>query len=142
MGPDQVCAYKIHDNALAVSLLYCTLVVPREILALPKGHQILRDFDKENVVAAFEIVAPTQPTSRQLLLFLRDAVAHACFSIRENDGPAVYEFWTEAEPAFRARIGHDALLRFLSSVGQRITNALQARKQAAGRSSGSRGAVG
>lgn len=69
MGPDQLCAYMIHDNALAVSLLYCTLVVPREILALPKGHQILRDFDKENVVAAFEIVAPTQPTSRQLLLF-------------------------------------------------------------------------
>ena len=128
MPPEQVYAYKPHDHALAVSLLYCTLVVPREILDFPENHQIFRDFDAEKVTAAFAIAAPAGMTSYRFVRCLRDSVAQALFSIREEGGEAHYEFWTEGEPAFRASIGHKALIAFLSVVGQRLANAAQARK--------------
>jgi hypothetical protein len=125
---EQVYEWKLYDHSLAISLLYCTIVVPRELLAVPADHPMYREFDAHKVPAAFRIAEPAQIDSYQLVRSLREAVALAQFSIREQDGEAHWEFWTEREPRFRASIGHNALLGFISVVGQRFTNALTARK--------------
>jgi|GEM_PF-2135522 hypothetical protein len=125
---EHVYSYTPGDHSLAVSLLFCTIVVPREILDLPKTHQIWNDFDDQNAMNCFTAIEPSMD-SYDFIRRLRNSVAHALFSITEEDGEARYKFWTDREPRLRqAIIMHSELLRFISLVGQRLTNALLSRK--------------
>ena len=121
--------YKLFDHSLAISLLFCTIVVPREFLDLPPNHRVYRDFDAERVSHFFTITQPTQVTSYLFLRCLRNSVAHALFSVSQSAGEAHYQFWTEREPILKATIGHGDLIRFVESVGKRLTNAVLEQKK-------------
>jgi HEPN pEK499 p136 len=121
--------YRIHDHSLIISVMYCVIVVPREVLDLPRDHQIYSDFDEQGVIKLFSISEPVNCDSYQLIRFLRNSVAHALFSIREESRDSVsYEFWSDRAPNFRAKIGQSDLMRFLSTVGVRLANAVLAKK--------------
>ena len=120
------------DPALAISLLYCTVVVPREFLDLPENHQVYRDFDAQQVTKCFATMEPAMD-SYLFIRCLRNSVAHALFSITEPDGEACDEFHTEQKPFLkRAMIGHKELIRFINVVGVPLTSAVLAQKRASG----------
>lgn len=50
--------YTLDDHSLAISLLYCTIVVPRELLDLPANHKIYREFDAKDITTLFDVQAP------------------------------------------------------------------------------------
>lgn len=127
--------YKPHDHSLAMSLLYCLVVVPREFLALPENHQIYREFDALAVTKCFSVIEPAMD-SYWFLQCLRNSVAHALFRITESNREVCYEFYTERKPLLkRAVIGHSDLMKFLSIVGQRLANDVLGQKPEARRSS-------
>lgn len=125
---EDVYRYKPHDHSLAISLLFCTIVVPREFLDLPADHQMYRDFDAGKVTKSFVVTTPPNIDSYRFIRCLRNSVAHALFSIREQNGEVTYEFWTERDPLFRATVGHRDLLTFMSVVGVRLSNAVLSQK--------------
>lgn len=120
---DDVYHYRPHDHSLAIAGLFCTIVVPREFLELPANHSIFRELDTERVTDLFNAVQPPAIDAYRFLGYLRNSVAHALFSITELDGASRYEFWTDREPVFRASITHHDLIKFISIVGVRLTNA-------------------
>lgn len=50
LSDEQIYGYHLYDPAMALSLLYCMIVVPRELLSLPENHQLYRDFDAQKKV--------------------------------------------------------------------------------------------
>lgn len=122
-------AYEVYDHSLVISLLFCLIVIPREILDLDSNHSIYRHFEDENVIGLFTIIQPPQIETNQFFKLLRNSVAHALFSITIHDETMVYEFWTERKPIFRATIAHDNLIKFLSIVGAKLANAVLEYKQ-------------
>ena len=121
--------YTVVDQSSVISVLFCTIVVPREFLDLPPNHKIYRDFDSEDVSSLFSVTEPAQINAYLLLRCLRNSVAHVLFSISESGGVFRYEFWTEKPPIFRARIGQNELIKFISIVGHRLTNAVQEQRR-------------
>jgi len=117
---------------MALSLLYCMIVVPRELLNLPENHQLYRDFDAQNISGYFSAIEP--PMGSYLLIrCLRNSLAHALFSISEEHGQACYEFHTDQKPILkRAVIGHGALIGLINAVGKPLANAVLAQKGASG----------
>jgi hypothetical protein len=125
---EDVYRYVPDGAALAVSLLYCTIVVPREFLNLPATDSAYQDFDAQQVTNLFSEIDPPMDSYR-FIRCLRNSVAHALFSVTESNGPLSYEFRTEREPILtRARIGHRELMKFIGVVGLRLTNAVLAEK--------------
>jgi len=124
--------YHVHDHSLLISLLFCTIVVPREFLDLPANHEIYRDFDAEDSLKQFSVRSPKSFDAYMFLRLLRNSVAHGLFSIRPEDSNLRYSFWTERDPVLDASICHDGLLRFLTAVGQRLCNAVLSRKRGEG----------
>jgi len=120
--------HTVDDPSLAISLLYCTIVVPRELLDLPCNHTIYRDLDAKTVTTHFDVARPTPIDSFTLIRSLRHSVAHALFSIRQEKGVVEYDFWTEREPIFQARTTAFELRTFINTVGICLTNALLPRK--------------
>jgi hypothetical protein len=118
--------YKPHDHSLAISLLYCSIVVPREILNLPADHPIYHDFDALQVTKSFVVIEPSMDSFR-FIRCLRNSVAHALFRITDQNGSTWYEFWTEQSPYLkRASIDHRGLLDFIKAVGVPLVNAVLA----------------
>ncbi len=116
--------YAPYDYSLAVSLLYCTVVVPREFLNLPQSHPIFAAFDKESALSDFSIQRPQIVDSYLFLRLLRNSVAHALYSIRHDNDHLEYHFWTDKDPCLKASTTQEGLIHFLSTVGQRLTNAV------------------
>jgi hypothetical protein len=125
---EHIYTYKLHSHVLAVSLLYCCIVVPREILDLPVDHQLFRELDAERVCDLFKVESPTNLSAYQLIRLLRNAVAHALFSVEEKSGKVRFTFWTDRPPIFRAHADQEAIFRFLSIAGVKLTNAVLSRK--------------
>jgi hypothetical protein len=109
--------YDLWNQSLALSLLYCCLVVPRELLDLPEHHQIWRDFDDQKIAASFDAIEPSAISSFTLVRCLRNSVSHALFKITAGPPELGYEFWTERDPIFRGTIGHRKLVELISKVG-------------------------
>ena len=131
-GDADVVRYRPHDHSLVASLLYCTIVVPREILNLPQNHDVYRKFDAENVAARFSTLQPAMD-SYTLIRCLRNSVAHALFSVTQDDGEFVYRFWTERHPILtEATIKHSKLLSFIETVGSPLVNAVVSNAKTAG----------
>jgi hypothetical protein len=114
--------WKVPDQSLLISLLFCTIVVPREILDFPPNHSVYRDLDKAGVVSLFASMEPRNADSCQLVRCLRNSVAHALFSVEESGTEIVFDFWTDRSPIFRAKIEHLRLVEFLNIVGKRLSN--------------------
>jgi len=119
-----VYGYRFCDHSLGIALLFCTIVVPRELLDLPQNHPIYQEFDAKRVPDIFTLLRPPKIDSYGFLRCLRNSVAHALFSITQSEGEARYEFWTERDPIFRATVGHGQLIEFINAVGLPLTNAV------------------
>lgn len=115
-----------------VSLLYCLIVVPREVWDdLPENHKVYDMIDATWLLTLFEVeLSEGRLTMRRqehpayyLIYHLRNAVAHARFSIAE-DGR--FTFWDQpnktSAPNFRASLSRDSLQEFLSKVGALLAN--------------------
>jgi len=115
------------NSAYAVSLLYCLVVVPKELWLRDGPPPELAALDQSSVLS---LVTVTQ-RSRQfdaapfygLLRHLRNALSHVRFEIAD-DGE--FSFWDQptatSPPNFRATMSQSALERFLSTVGPALAN--------------------
>lgn len=121
-------AYKPYDHSLAIALLFCIVVVPREFLDLPADHQVYKDFETQKLLELFSISEPHAINPYTFVRCLRNSVAHALFSITEPQGVVRYEFWTDRPPVFRATISHQNLITFMNSAGKWLTNVALSRK--------------
>lgn len=121
--------YRCRDHSLAISMLFCMIVIPKELLLLPRDHKIYKDLDNENIMMGFRITQPAEKIgSSEFIRLLRNSVSHANFSVRDGVEDAEFEFWTEREPIFRATISYLGLMDFLGHVGSRLANAALERK--------------
>lgn len=127
-SPNDIARYQPHDHSLIISVLYCSVVVPREYLNFPADHAVYQECEAANVQGLFTDTEPAELSAHQFIRSLRNSVAHALFSIGEDERGILYQFWTERPPLFRTAIRHEALLQFVSFVGQRFSNAVLAEK--------------
>lgn len=121
-------ALRFINPAHLASLLYCLIVVPKEVWLLSENHSVYDSIEREWMVAVFAIEQDDNGDMAKhpvyyLIHHLRNAVAHANFSI-ENDGQ--FKFWdqkTKTSPVyFRASITEKCLYEFLEKVGALLAN--------------------
>jgi hypothetical protein len=115
-------AYTLDDQVRAISLLYCVIVVPRELLSLSQDHQLYQELDRLGVASYFRVKRPNPIDSFRLVTSLRHAVSHGLFSIEQVAGQINYTFWTERDPRFKAEITQSQLMAFLNACGVRFTD--------------------
>ncbi len=115
--------YQFMNPAYIVSLLYCLLVVPRQLFV--EGNEVFWDshVPQARISAYFTIKAAAPESfqkSSQFLRRLRNAVAHARFEVDENlmfvfrDGRTAVEF--------EVQVSADRLMAFLSDIGSTLAN--------------------
>ena len=92
--------YTLWDHSVAIGLLYSCVVVPREFLDLSQNDAAYQDFDSARICDLFENLEPSAIDSYKLLRCLRNSVAHALFSVEEQNSEWRYEFWTGATRFF------------------------------------------
>ena len=116
--------YEFMNPAYIASLLYCLLVVPRQLFVEGKedSWDVQVPFGTISSQFTIKTAAPKiLQKSSQFIRKLRNAVAHARFEVDENlmfvfyDGPpGVVDFEVQASA--------DNLMNFLSVVGSKLAN--------------------
>ncbi|HEX7832759.1 MAG TPA: hypothetical protein VF787_24115 [Thermoanaerobaculia bacterium] len=116
--------YPLFNQAHVVSLLYCLIVVPKEILGLNADDELFRTMDAQSAFAQFRIHASPSPkpetVSYSLIHAWRNSVSHALFEI---DPRMNFRFWTERNPKWDFSVARDNLMKFLSQYGALLANA-------------------
>jgi len=78
--------FRLNNQSHIAGLLYCLLVVPREIWARDRSHSIYSDLDKHGIMKFFNIILPTGSMDNfKLIRHLRNCIAHARFEIAQPD---------------------------------------------------------
>lgn len=115
--------YQFINPAHLAGLLYCLVVVPKEIWLLPENHILYTRLEEEaQVLDLFDITLKDEKFESNpvyyLMLGLRNAIAHANFSIDESQA---FHFW-DARPGrqahWKASIQSSHLLRLMNWLGQ------------------------
>jgi|tagenome__1003787_1003787.scaffolds.fasta_scaffold20852411_3 hypothetical protein len=108
--------------AYAAGLLYCLIVVPRELWWSP---ELLSRLEAQNPLALFSIkVASASTDVERLIRHLRNSVAHADFSIAHNGTFTFRDRRSRTgDPHFIAEIELPQLQLFLTAVGAEMANA-------------------
>jgi len=109
------------------SLLYCLIVVPKEIWILSENDAVYANIDKDWLLALFTVELSEESFAKHpvyyLIHHLRNAVAHVNFSIAED---LRFTFWDQrnktSAPYFRASASIDSLQQFLSKIGAILAN--------------------
>lgn len=109
-----------------LTLLYCLVVVPKEIWASEAKHPVYKAIASTWTVPDKAVTLPREgdqgPPIYDFIHHLRNAVAHARFSF---DGRS-FHFWdqrqNEREPSFRASLTIENLQRLLETVGALLAN--------------------
>lgn len=119
-------SYPLLDSpAHIASLLYCLVVVPKEILDYPEDHLLFKRLDQLNLTKAFQITTTPQGFDRSpsywLLRALRNSVAHVLYEFDEHLG---MHFWTEQNPRWDAHATKKDLFFFFSTFGKELANTL------------------
>lgn len=115
--------YEFMNPAYVASLLYCLLVVPRQLFV--EGNEGFWDSQvPPATISSYFAIKAAAPEilqrGSQFLRRLRNAVAHARFEVDENfvfvfrDGRAVVDFEVQASA--------DELMAFLSEIGSKLAN--------------------
>lgn len=119
-------SYGLTNPAHAIGLLYCLVVVPREawwtesLLKRVEAHKA--------AIQLFRVKIPqpkeTEGAVGDLIRHLRNAVAHADFSVAADGTWTFRDRWRRNDPpVFEAEISSDGLAAFLSTVGAEMANA-------------------
>lgn len=113
--------------AYVVSLLYCLVVVPKELWATDKLPVALSNIDANWLLGLVSITLKSpnfdhDPVNR-FFRHLRNAIAHVRFEVNDLGD---FSFWDQknenATPNFRASFSQPALELFLSKVGPELAN--------------------
>jgi len=102
-------------------MMYCLLVVPKELYNLPKGDPFYIDLQKRNVMQYFTITKERETFDidpRYHLNSLRNAISHVNFTIDTNDE---FTFWDHPskkpnERHWEARATETSLIKFLHII--------------------------
>lgn len=99
-------------------LMYCLLVVPKELNKLSPDSSFYKKIHNESVLRNFKIILPDtgDVPAHEMFRFLRNAVAHVNYSIDENDN---IEFWNNrgnGEENWRVSITHGDMVSFLQEI--------------------------
>ncbi|MCC7147515.1 MAG: hypothetical protein IT443_13825 [Phycisphaeraceae bacterium] len=118
--------WNLKNPAYIASLLYCLIVVPKEIWDPPSNDTIYNLLDKDKPLRLFQVTTWAPPNNehplRDFIRHLRNAIAHVNFA---SDSQENYEFWDKSRNGtenFKVSITVDALGRFLSTVGAQLAN--------------------
>ena len=119
--------YQFMNQAYLASLLYCLLVVPKEIwIKQNRAHPVLDKIDEGQLRKTFEIRLCKDPNfdrdvKYNLLHKLRNSVAHVNYETDEN---MTFIFWNESRgnKTFRCTVAASSLMWFLSEVGAALAN--------------------
>lgn len=123
--------YQFMNQAYITSLLYCLLVVPKEVwLKTYPDHPVYSEIEKRNLASCFVLEIPTDNNDKffqspifSLIRGLRNSIAHARFAV---DQDMKFTFWDQhndsAPQHFRVSISIDNLSLFLSEVGALLAN--------------------
>lgn len=119
--------YSVFGPSHAVSLLYCLLVVPRELWLQPADTEVWNEVQELNPVGYFEVTTSDrrfeQEPVRQLFRRLRNSIAHARFNIEDDLSFEFRDhFGNDKRVSFVARADIDQLSCFLSEVGAFLAN--------------------
>lgn len=112
--------YEFQNTAYVVSLLYCLIVVPKELWGEKKKSDIYNEIEKEDVLKLFNIKSAEQSdkSAFSLIRHLRNAVSHADFNIDSN-----FSFtFRDDDSKWGATIGINDLMKFLSIAGRILAN--------------------
>ena len=124
-GLDPMSYSLLGGPAQIVSLLYCLIVVPKEILDYPEDHFLFKRLDELSLNKAFQITTFPPGFDRSpsywLLRALRNSVAHVLYEFDEHSG---MHFWTDKNPQWEAHATLDGLSFFLSTFGKELANTL------------------
>lgn len=119
-----IAEYQFVNPAHLVGLLYCLVVVPKEIWLLPQNHILYKRLKEEAELEKLFSITLRDPKFDSdpvyyLMHRLRNAIAHANFSIDESQA---FEFWDgpgKNEPAnWKASITSLNLLKFVNWLGR------------------------
>lgn len=119
--------YQFENSAYVASLLYCLIVIPKEIWASTENSSIYDNIAKYNPLSFFKIGKESEKDRNKpiyrLIHRLRNAVSHANFSI---DNDMNFMFWDmppgKAETEWEGIIDANSLMKFLSLVGSALAN--------------------
>lgn len=120
--------YSLMNAANIAGMLYCLLVVPRELFDGPQDTAVFAAVRDEGLSRRFQVVRSDArydaDPEGQLLRRLRNAVSHANFAIWDDD---LFDFWDQRPGAqsreWEARISRVDLLLVLSKLGHHFGQA-------------------
>lgn len=123
--------HRVTDQSFIVSLLYCLLVVPKELWLSEDGVHHL-ELESKGLLQYFEVVRltarPDETETACLLRRMRNAVAHVHYTV---DADTNWRFWDqsrgESEPGFIVRTDKTRIGDFLSAIGPYLVALSQAR---------------
>jgi hypothetical protein len=115
--------YQYKNPAFIAGLLYCLIVVPKEIWISTKDDPVYQQLENKGLLTLFKINRKGKDYDNapmyNLIHRLRNAVAHADFSIDQSQA---FTFWDQREkdnpPLWEAWISNEDLMRFLSKLAQ------------------------
>jgi hypothetical protein len=116
----------VMNPAHILGLLYCLIVVPKELWLQDKSHLVFARIDEAKLLSLFSITLKSRAfeknPSHALLRHLRNAVAHVHFTLVESN----FTFWDQEpqtkQETFRATFTLASLSEFLSTVGAALAN--------------------
>jgi len=115
-------SYRVRNPAHVVSLLYCLIVVPKELWDPPANHQIYGRLEIHKPLDLFDIDHWDRSSNnhpiRDFIKHLRNAVAHANFDVCEDEDCYVFR----DRGNFTVSISGENLGKFLSTVGAELAN--------------------
>jgi len=119
--------YQFMNPAYVVSLLYCLLIVPKEIwIKNNKQHIIFSEIDTNELKNRILSYSSSKPDFESNFTYnfmhsLRNSIAHANFEIDENMN---FKFWDEYKERenFSCQLNKENLMWLLSIIGSKMAN--------------------
>lgn len=117
--------WTLMNPAHVASLLYCLIVVPKEVWNPSSNDDFYKLLDTHKPLDLFTVKKWMPPSNehpiQDFLRHLRNASSHARFSVNAEQD---FEFWDESRSSenFRVSITRDNLAKFLSIVGAQLAN--------------------
>ena len=115
------------NSAYLVSLLYCLIVVPKELWLRDKHHPLFARISPDDLLGLFVIKQKSSDFDSEpvynFLRHFRNAISHVRFSIGED---GVFTFWDQKNDSspwnFEASASERSTEIFLSTVGSLLAN--------------------
>jgi hypothetical protein len=125
--PEMALDYEFKGPSYVASLLYCLIVVPKEIWSLHENDEVYKLLKRERPLELFQVSLKDQAFDKnptyQLIRRLRNSVAHADYEVTSNMGFVFYDRRNKMQqPNFIATASIEALSTFLSRIGAILAN--------------------